>query len=98
MPLLQLNDAIFRDHAQDRALQHQASDGLDIALRPPTLPSGVGFFPQPRRSRRAPAQDDGVAFDAPFSLSAHGAAAQALEICGFESWLPVKHCLTNPAG
>ena len=32
MPLLQLNDAIFRDHAQDRALQHQAFDGLDIAL------------------------------------------------------------------
>jgi hypothetical protein len=32
MPLLQLNDAIFRDHARDRAFQHQAFDGLDIAL------------------------------------------------------------------
>jgi hypothetical protein len=39
MPFLQLNDAIFRDHAQDRALQHQAFFGLVIALRRATLPN-----------------------------------------------------------
>ncbi len=44
MPLLQLNDAIFRDHARDRALQHQAFAGLDIALHRLKLPNRHRFL------------------------------------------------------